>query len=124
MLLEAIHIASRAVSNKTTIAILEGLRITAGENLTFTGYNLSIGIKTTVDADIIEAGEIVLNAKLFGDIIRKLPDDIVYIETNSNLQTTIRCGRAAIRSRPISTVYQFLSDELDFREVSGVSGLW
>lgn len=94
ILLEAINTVSRAVSNKATIAILEGIRITAGEELTFTGFNLTIGIQTTLQADIIRPGELVINAKLFGDIVRKLPDDVVYFETNEQMLTQIHCGRA------------------------------
>ncbi len=93
-LIDAISIASRAVSSKSTIALLEGLRITAADQLTLAGYDLSIGIRTSVDADIIEAGEIVLSAKLFGEIVRKLPNDIVYVETDEKMLTTIKCGRA------------------------------
>lgn len=92
--LDAITIASRAVSNKSTIAILEGLRITATDHLTLSGYDLSIGIRTCIEADIIQPGEIVLNAKLLGDIVRKLPDNIVYLETDEKLLTTIKCGRS------------------------------
>lgn len=93
-LIDAIQIASRAVSSKSTIALLEGLRITASDRLTLAGYDLAMGIRTSIDADILEAGEIVLGAKLFGDIVRKLPDDIVYVETDEKMLTTIKCGRA------------------------------
>ena len=93
-LLDAIHTASRAVSTKSTIAILEGLKITADEKLTITGYDLAMGIRTCLDADIVQIGEIVLNAKILGDIIRKLPDDIIFFETDEKLLTTIKCGRA------------------------------
>lgn len=93
-LLDAISIASRAVSTKSTIAILEGLRITAANHLTLSGYDLSIGIRTQVDAQIMQPGEIVLSAKLLGDIVRKLPNDTVYVETDEKLLTTIKCGRS------------------------------
>lgn len=92
--LDAISISSRAVSTKSTIAILEGLRLTASETLTLAGYDLAMGIKTEVEADVIEPGEIVLNAKILGDIVRKLPDDVVYFETDDKLLTTIKCGRS------------------------------
>ncbi len=92
--LDAISIASRAVSTKSTIAILEGLRITATDHLTLSGYDLSIGIKTEVEAEIVQPGEIVLSAKLLGDIVRKLPNDTVYVETDEKLLTTIKCGRS------------------------------
>lgn len=93
-LLDAIHTASRAVSTKSTIAVLEGLKITADSKLTLTGYDLSMGIRTFLDADIVQTGEIVLSAKLLGDIIRKLPNDIIFFETDEKLLTTIKCGRA------------------------------
>lgn len=93
ILLEAIQITSRAVSNKSTINILEGLKITATDKLTLTGYDLSIGIKTNIEAHITQKGNIVLSAKLFGDIIRKLPNDIIYFETDENMMTTIRCRK-------------------------------
>ena len=80
--LDAINITSRAVSTKSTIAVLEGIRITAANTLVLAGYDLSIGIRTGIDADIIEQGEIVLNAKLLSDIVRKLPNDIIYVETD------------------------------------------
>lgn len=93
-LFDAINIASRAVTNKSTIALLEGLRLTATDTLTLAGYDLQLGIRTTIEADVVEPGEIVLNARLFGDIVRKLPDDVVYVETDDKLLTTIRCGRS------------------------------
>lgn len=93
---DMITMVSRAVSTKTTMPLLEGILIEATlENLTFTGYNLSMAIRTTTsDVDLIEDGRIVLNAKLFGDIVRKLPSDLVYLECDSELRTTIKCGRA------------------------------
>ncbi len=96
ILQEAISISSHAVSSKSTIALLEGLLITADKDnhLTLCGYNMSMGIRVTNGAMVTEPGTAVLNARLFGDIIRKLPDDVVYVETNESLLTTIRCGRA------------------------------
>lgn len=94
ILLDAINTTSRAVSGKSAIALLEGLLLQASDRLILTGYDNSLGIRTTIDADIIESGEIVLNAKLLGDIVRKLPDDTIYLETDDKLITTIKCGRA------------------------------
>ncbi len=96
ILQNAISIASRAVSSKSTIALLEGLRITAEADghLTLCGYNMSMGIYVDIDVMVTQPGSAVLNARLFGDIIRKLPDDVIYLETNENLMTTIRCGKA------------------------------
>lgn len=94
-LLSLIGTASRAVTGKSAMPLLEGLLITAEtDSLTMTGYDLSMGIRTTAEADIVEPGSIVLNAKLFYDIVRKLPQDVVFIETDDKLLTTIKCGRA------------------------------
>lgn len=96
LLNELIAMSSRAVSTKATNPLLEGILIEATQTgLTFTGYNLSMAIRTTItDADVIKDGKIVLNARLFGDIVRKLPSDIVYLECDNDLRTTIKCGRA------------------------------
>lgn len=94
-LLTMIATASRAVTGKSTMPLLEGLLISAEpDSLTLTGYDLSMGIRTTAPIDVIEPGSIVLNAKLFYDIVRKLPQDTVYVETDKDLLTTIKCGRA------------------------------
>lgn len=96
ILQEAITTAARAVSSKSSIALLEGLLITAESDgcLTLCGYNMSMGIRVRVSAMVTEAGSAVLNARLFGDMIRKLPDDVIYVETNESMLTTIRCGKA------------------------------
>ena len=81
--------------------LLEGLLVTTGtDSLTITGYDLSMGIRTTGQADVVEPGSIVLNAKLFFDIVRKLPQDVVYLETDDKLLTTIKCGRAVFNLLP------------------------
>ncbi len=92
MLLMAVTIASRAASAKSAVPALEGLLIEAAENIKITGYDLKTGIITTVQADVEEQGSVVFNARLFGEIIRKLPDDIIYISVDDNMITTIKCG--------------------------------
>ena len=77
LLQAAISTASRAVSPKSSIPALEGILLEAGEDLRLTGYNLETDIRTVVPADIQEGGTLVLGARLFGEIIRKLPDDMV-----------------------------------------------
>ena len=86
-----IGIASRAVAAKSTIPALEGLLLEAGEALFLTGYDLKTGIRAVVPADISEQGSLVLSARLFGDIIRRLPDDVVTISTQDYL-VNITCG--------------------------------
>lgn len=87
----AISTTSRAISPKSSIPALEGILLEAGSELKLTGYNLETGIRTTIPADIQSGGIIVLNAKLFGDIIRKVPDDTVTI-TTENYTINIKCG--------------------------------
>ena len=91
LLQSAISVTSRAVSPKSSISALEGILVQATDELRLTGYNLSTGIRTTVPADVSEGGNLVLSAHLFGDIIRRLPDDVVYITTN-DLMVNIKCG--------------------------------
>ena len=117
-LLSLIGTASRAVTGKSAMPLLEGLLITAeAGSLTLTGYDLSMGIRTTAEAEVMEPGSIVLNARLFYDIVRKLPQDAVYLETDDKLLTTIKCGRA---------VFNLIATEADeypaLAEVSAETG--
>lgn len=94
-LLNLLVTASRAVTGKSSFPLLEGVLLNAdGETLTVTGYNGSLGIRSTVCADISEPGKTVLSAKLLLDIIRKFPPELIYLETNDQMITTIRCGRS------------------------------
>ena len=91
LLQAAISTASRAVSPKSSIPALEGILLEAGNDLRLTGYNLETGIRTTVPAEISEQGTLVLGARLFGEIIRKLPDDMVSFQS-TNYTVNIKCG--------------------------------
>lgn len=94
ILQNAITTASRAASAKSPIPALEGLLIEVGANVRITGYDLKKGIYTSFAADVSSTGSIILSAKLFGEIVRSLPDDIVTIETGRDLMTTITAGNA------------------------------
>lgn len=75
----------RAVSTKVTIPTIEGILIECGSNtLSLTGYDFEFGINTIMQVDVVEPGAIVINAKVLCDIIRKLNNDEVTIETNGN----------------------------------------
>ena len=92
LLAHKIGISQKAINGKTTLELLKGILISAKDNqLKLTGYDLEIGIETYVQAEIIEEGEIVVNARLFGDIIRKLPDSFVEIETDNENNVYINC---------------------------------
>lgn len=95
LLQNAINTASRAVSAKTSIPALEGLLLVAKNGqLTISGYNMQTGIRTHLAADITEEGELVLNSRLFGDIIRRMPDDVVTFISDEKLLVRLICGDA------------------------------
>lgn len=102
LLLAAVNTASRAVSPKSSIPALEGLLLEADSRLTISGYNMQTGIRTTVTADVTEGGSLVLSARLFGDMIRRLPDDIVVFASDKNLNVKLTCGDAAYDLSAIS----------------------
>ncbi len=93
LLQAAITTASRAASAKSSIPALEGILLEAGEELRLTGYNLETGIRTCVPAQVKEGGSLVLSARLFGDIVRRLPDDNLDF-SSQEYTVTIRCGMA------------------------------
>ena len=83
----------KAVMTKTAMPILEGILFTTTENgVKLTGYDLEIGIETNIEADVIEEGSVILNAKTFCDIIKHIPYDKVIFETDEKLQCKIYCG--------------------------------
>lgn len=89
---EAVLKVQRAVAIKSNISALDGILIRTKENqIELCGYDLELGIKTTIDAEVQEQGSIVLNAKLFSEIVRRLPEQTVNIEIDSNLIATITC---------------------------------
>lgn len=92
LLSAAIATASRAAAVKSAVPSLEGLLIEAGSSVRISGYDLKTGISTSVPADVPETGSIVLNAKLLGDIVRRLPDDVVTITADEKFMTQIKCG--------------------------------
>jgi DNA polymerase-3 subunit beta len=95
LLQSAITTASRASSAKSAIPALEGLLIDAcSDCIKISGYDLKIGIITTVPANVVSKGAIVLNARLFVEIIRKLPDNVVSFSSNDNFVTKIECGKS------------------------------
>ena len=92
LLQAAVNTAARSAASKSPIPALEGLLVEAGADVKITGYDLKKGIYTSFPADVAEAGSIVLSAKLFGEIVRSLPDGIVTVHTNNNYMTSITCA--------------------------------
>lgn len=90
-LTEGINTCQKAVSSKTTLPVLEGILLEASNEFKMTGNDLEIGIECLVSADIRKEGSIVINAKMFGDIVRRLPDSEVMIEVKDNNLVVIEC---------------------------------
>lgn len=102
-LVEGLNDVMKAVSSKTTLPILTGIKIdVTGEGVRLTGSDSDITIQTFIPAEedgkqvinILEGGSIVLPAKFFGEIVRKLPTNDVEIEVTGNFQTHIRSGKS------------------------------
>lgn len=90
----AIAVTSRAVPRRAPFPALEGLLIHADQQLTISGYNMQTGIRTNVFANVVEGGDIVLNARLFGDIIRRMPDDMITFTADEKMMVHVSCGDA------------------------------
>jgi len=91
LLLAAILTSMRGTATKSPVPLLEGLLIEASEeSIRISGYDLKIGIVTTVPAEVIDEGGIVLNARLFAEIIRKMPGQYVTLSVNSSYVTEIK----------------------------------
>lgn len=94
-LLNGVQIVSRAISNKTTMSILECIMVDATKGvITLTANDMDLGIETIIEGDIVEKGMIALDAKIFLEIVRKLPDSEIKIETDSSCKTFITCEKS------------------------------
>lgn len=94
-LLQSINIVLKAVPSRTTMPILECILIDASTNvIKFTSNDTELAIETVVEGEIISKGIVAIDAKIFSEIIRKLPDSEVTITTDENFKTTITCEKA------------------------------
>ena len=94
-LVKGVSIVAKAVPSKTTMPILECILIDATTDIIkFTANDMELGIQTEIKGDIEERGMIAIDAKIFSEIVRKLPENDVTITTDENLQTTIVCEKA------------------------------
>lgn len=94
-LLKSVSIVMKAVPSRTTMPILECILIDASTNtIKFTSNDMELGIETYAEGLVLEKGVIALDAKIFSEIVRRLPDSEVTIETDENLVTTITCEKA------------------------------
>lgn len=94
-LFSGVQTVSKAVPSKTTMSILECILVdTRSGEIRLTANDMELGIETVIDGEIIEKGMIALDAKIFLEIVRKLPDSDITIETNDSYKTTITCEKA------------------------------
>ncbi|WPC41924.1 DNA polymerase III subunit beta [Clostridium sp. JS66] len=95
ILQEGISTVQKAITGKSTLPILNGIRIKTNENeLILTGSDIDLSIESKIKSDIIEEGSIVIDAKIFGEIIRKLDNDTIHISTIDNNSIEIVCKKS------------------------------
>ena len=95
MLVQGLNIAGRTVAQKSSLSVIEGILCRAGQGLALTGYNMETAITYMIDAEVADPGECILPAKLFGDIVRRLPEGPVTVVVDDNFKVSIRAGYAS-----------------------------
>ncbi|MCA0384979.1 MAG: DNA polymerase III subunit beta [Firmicutes bacterium] len=94
----AISMVSKAVSSKTTLPILSGIFFEASNNqLKVIGNDLNLSIETSIEATIIETGSVVIPARLFSELIRKLPNEEITFNIGENYVVEILCGESSYK---------------------------
>ena len=109
--------AARAVASKSPVPSLEGLLVEAGESVCITGYDLKRAIYTTMPADVAEQGSVVINARLFCEMLRRMPDGVLTFTVENNA-VSVRCGKAHFDVVGISA-----EDYPDLPAVDGARGV-
>lgn len=98
LLQDAISDVQKAITGKSTMPLLQGIYLSARDGmLTLIGSDIEVSIETKIDANIIEEGEIVIDSRLFGEIIRKLPNDQVQITEIGNNTIEILCQKSTVQ---------------------------
>lgn len=92
-LIEGITKVQGAVGNNSTLPALEGILFAAsGGYVTLTGYNMEMGITTAIEARVEKPGEVVLSARYFSEIVKKMPADDILIDVDDSLMCTVKSG--------------------------------
>ncbi len=102
-LLEAVSTVQKAIMAKATLPILEGIYIEACDNIKIIGNSFDMGIEYTIMADVTEKGSVVLNSRIFGDIVRKLPDSEVFIQVSESMMVIIECENSYFEIKGLSS---------------------
>ena len=95
MLVTGLNIAGRTVAQKSSLSVIEGILCRAGAGLSLTGYNMETAITYQIDAEVSDIGACILPARLFGDIIRRLPEGPVTVVVDEDYKVSIRAGYAS-----------------------------
>ena len=95
ILVSGLNIASRTVAQKSSLSVIEGILCRAGMGLSLTGYNMETAITYQIPAEVADHGECILPAKLFGDIVRRLPEGPVTVVVDESYKVSIRAGFAS-----------------------------
>ena len=95
MLVNGLNITGRTVAQKSALSAIEGILCKAGTELYLTGYNMETAITYSIEAEVADPGQCILPAKLFGDIIRRLPEGPVTVVVDDNYKVSIRAGYAS-----------------------------
>ena len=118
MLVTGLNITGRTVAQKSALSAIEGILCKADVSLHLTGFNMETAITYTIEAEIADAGECILPAKLFGDIIRRLPEGPVTVVVDENYKVSIRSGYASFTiSAESAEDYPELPDVGDGRSI-------
>lgn len=117
-LLTGLNITGRTVAQKSAISAIEGILCKAGDGLSLTGYNMETAITFLIEAEVSDMGQCVLPARLFGDIIRRLPEGPVTVVVDDNYKVSIRAGYASFTiSAESADEYPNLPDVGDGRSI-------
>ncbi|OLR56068.1 DNA polymerase III subunit beta [Hornefia porci] len=101
---KALNIVSRAVTSRTTMPVLKGILLEVRDGkLTMSASDLDVSIQNTIDVDSPEDGSVIVMAKLFGDIIRKLPSTEVNVVCDDEYNVTVKCMNSNFKIMGMST---------------------
>jgi DNA polymerase-3 subunit beta len=100
--MESINIVSKAVATRTPMPILDGILMNASDGLTLTGYDMETGIESRMEADVLAAGSVVVPARVFTEIVRRLPEDDVYIDTDDKHMVKVESGSSSFNIRGLA----------------------
>jgi len=118
MLVTGLNITGRTVAQKSSLSVIEGILCRADMGLSLTGYNMETAITYSIEAEVTDPGTCILPARLFGDIIRRLPEGPVTVVVDDNYKVSIRAGYASFTiSAENAEDYPELPDVGDGRSV-------